>query len=47
MKKQQEQKQTFAMEILSEIKRRLIICRIALAISLAGDVLLAAALIFR
>jgi len=47
MKKHREQKQTFAMEILNEIKRRLIICRIALIISLTGNVLLAAILIFR
>ena len=35
-----------ATEIICEVKRRLIICRIALVISLAGNMLLAAMLIF-
>lgn len=34
-----------ATEIICDIKRRLIICRIALAVSLAGNVIMAAMLI--
>lgn len=37
----------FATEIISMVKRRLIICRIALAVSLAGNVIMAAMLICR
>ena len=37
----------FATEIICEVKRRLIVCRIALIISLAGNVIQAAVLIFR
>ena len=36
-----------ATEIIWEVKRRLIICRIALIISLAGNIIQAAVLIFR
>ena len=36
-----------ATEIIWEVKRRLIICRIALVISLAGNIIQAAVLIFR
>ena len=36
-----------ATEIICMVKRRLIICRIALIISLAGNVIQAAVLIFR
>lgn len=34
-----------ATEIICEVKRRLIICRIALVISLAGNIIMAAMLI--
>lgn len=37
----------FATEIIWEVKRRLIICRIALAVSLAGNIIMVAVLIFR
>ena len=36
-----------ATEILSDMKRRLIRCRVALIISLAGNIIQAAVLIFR
>lgn len=36
-----------ATEIICMVKRRLIICRIALAVSLAGNVIMAAMLICR
>ena len=36
-----------ATEILSDMKRQLIRCRIALIISLAGNIIMAAVLIFR
>ena len=36
-----------ATEIICEVKRRLIICRIALIISLAGNIIQATVLIFR
>lgn len=36
-----------ATEIICEVKRRLIICRIALVISLAGNIIMAAALFLR
>ncbi|MBC5744757.1 hypothetical protein FMM74_014500 [Lachnospiraceae bacterium MD308] len=37
----------FVTELLSNMKRQLIRCRIALVISLAGNIILAAVLIFR
>lgn len=36
-----------ATEIICQVKRQLIICRIALIISLAGNIIQAAVLIFR
>ena len=46
MKKQCKQ-MNLATEILCQMKRQLYICRAALVISLAGNVVLAAVLIFR
>lgn len=43
----QKERMNLATEILSEMKRRLIICRIALIISLVGNIIQAAVLIFR
>ncbi len=37
----------FAMEIISEMKRRLIRCRIVLTVSLVGNIILAAVLFFK
>lgn len=37
----------FTTEILSDMKRRLIICRAALMVSLIGNIILATILIFR
>lgn len=45
--KKQRKQMTFATEILCSMKRELVICRIALIISLAGNVIWAAVLIFR
>lgn len=36
-----------ATEIICEVKRQLIICRIALAVSLAGNIIMAAVLILK
>lgn len=46
MAKQKEQV-NFVTELLSDMKRQLIRCRIALVISLAGNIIMAAALIFK
>lgn len=37
----------FATELLSDMKRQLIRCRVALIISLAGNIIMAAVLVFR
>lgn len=43
----QKENMNFATEILSDMKRKLIRCRTALIVSLIGNVILAAVLIFR
>lgn len=46
MAKRKEQ-ENFVTELLSDMKRRLIRCRIALIISLAGNIVLAAVIIIK
>lgn len=41
-----KEEMNFATEILSDMKRRLIRCRTALIVSLAGNIILAAVLFF-
>ncbi len=43
----QKERMNLATEILSDMKRQLIRCRIVLIISLAGNIIQAAVLIFR
>lgn len=43
----QKERTNFATEIISDMKRQLIRCRIALIASLIGNIILAAVLIFR
>lgn len=45
--KKQEEKENFVTEILSDMKRKFIKCRIALIVSMLGNVILAAVLIFK
>lgn len=47
MRKKYQEHTTLATDVIRHIKKQLLMCQMALAISLAGNVLLAVMLIFR